>query len=121
MNKFAADRGIPLPDVISTLRREQDLTQWHLPFHNYAGPGTRVFTNILTGVKPTNYLDRVAQEHDVNYTDGTMTQLEADNIMIKKVPLPYLPELFLLNRIFNFGKKTTYPVTVVNYMRDQLV
>ncbi len=41
------------------------------------GPGTRVITNVLEGVKPVNYVDALALQHDIRYLrDGE--QFESD-------------------------------------------
>jgi hypothetical protein len=39
----------------------------HLPFHNYAGPGTPVYNNIIDGIKPTTTFDAISLVHDVEY------------------------------------------------------
>lgn len=50
--------------------------EYHLPGHNYAGPGTRVKSNILNDIKPTTALDAAALVHDVEYLSGLYTQAD---------------------------------------------
>jgi hypothetical protein len=49
------------------MEKENNNIEHHLPFHNYAGPGTKVITRILRGDIPVNYLDATALIHDVEY------------------------------------------------------
>lgn len=42
-------------------------TEYHLPFHNFAGPGTHIIERLEKGVKPTTDLDLAALIHDVEY------------------------------------------------------
>lgn len=41
--------------------------EFHLPGHNYAGPGTHVKNRVLNRVKPTTALDTAALIHDIEY------------------------------------------------------
>lgn len=50
--------------------------EYHLPGHNYAGPGTRVKSNIINDVKPTTALDAAALVHDVEYLSGLYKQAD---------------------------------------------
>lgn len=38
-----------------------------LPGHSYMGPGTKVITNLLNNLKPTDDVDKAAFEHDIDY------------------------------------------------------
>lgn len=62
----------------------EDSTQYHLPFHNYLGPGTHVVSNMLSGVEPVNVMDRIAMFHDYDYLSG-MPQQEADALMTSRL------------------------------------
>jgi len=42
-------------------------SDWTLPGHNYAGPGTAVVDNLVNGVRPINNFDHAALHHDVDY------------------------------------------------------
>lgn len=42
-------------------------SHWHLPYHNYAGPGTDIEGNILRNKLPVNALDTAALIHDIEY------------------------------------------------------
>lgn len=55
--------------------------QFHLPGHNYTGPGTNVHRNIALGVKPINKVDEAAMRHDIAYHEALkngLPQKEAD-------------------------------------------
>lgn len=41
--------------------------EYHLPFHNYAGPGTNVFDNVMNGKMPYSNVDLTSLYHDVDY------------------------------------------------------
>jgi len=58
----------------------EDTNQYHLPFHNYAGPGTRVQEQILSGKLPVTGIDAAALVHDIEYLTG-IPQTTADNQM----------------------------------------
>lgn len=49
------------------LSNEKNNTQYHVPGFEYMGPGTRIATNIVNNVKPTNHTDHVALHHDLDY------------------------------------------------------
>jgi hypothetical protein len=49
------------------MEREKAYIEHHLPFHNYAGPGTKIVTRVLRGDIPINYLDASALIHDIEY------------------------------------------------------
>ncbi len=46
---------------------ELDQYDFTLPGHNYMGPGTRVITNLIEDLKPTDYMDQVSLDHDLDY------------------------------------------------------
>jgi len=48
-------------------------TEWHVPGHNYTGPGTHVINRVLAHTYPRNSTDRKSFVHDVEYliTAGT--------------------------------------------------
>lgn len=51
---------------------------------NYAGPGTDLDYNLLNEIKPVDPIDRIALEHDYNYTIHPNEQEVADIIALKK-------------------------------------
>lgn len=51
---------------------------------NYAGPGTDLDYNLLNEIKPVDPIDRIALEHDYNYTIHPNEQEVADVIALKK-------------------------------------
>jgi len=67
----------------------EDTNQYHLPFHNYAGPGTHVQNQVLSGKLPVTGIDAAALVHDIEYLAG-VPQTTADNQMwvnlIKEYP-----------------------------------
>lgn len=44
--------------------------QFHLPGHNYTGPGTNLLLNMEKGLKPINDVDKAALEHDIEYFEN---------------------------------------------------
>lgn len=67
----------------------EDSTQYHLPYHNYAGPGTNTIKNLLNNVQPTTYIDRAALIHDIEYIKPG-NQLKADRNMITNMDKAFL-------------------------------
>lgn len=65
--------------VIDLEMNNRDFT---LPGHSYMGPGTRVVTNLVNDVKPTDYMDTISLEHDIDYVFAeTMADIrEADKL-----------------------------------------
>jgi len=111
----------------SLLQRE-----FHLPGHNYAGPGTRVISKVLAGVKPTSQLDAAALVHDVEYLSGNYVRADSNmeynlgkNLhpatvattlsFLAKDLVGYKPETdikaydYLKNEVVNKGLLTEYP------------
>lgn len=41
--------------------------EYHLPGHNYMGPGTKVVDRLKMGALPTSYGDTLALNHDIDY------------------------------------------------------
>lgn len=66
---------------------EKQQTEHHIPGKNYVGPGTKIATRIRKGIKPNGKLDKLAQIHDVDYLDKTMTRDEADKKMADGLPI----------------------------------
>lgn len=90
--------------------KEKANKQFHVPGYNYLGPGTKIGTNIINGIKPINHLDELARRHDLDYLDGTKSRKEADEIMLKDLKLPIKPIIKLglsLGRKFDIGNKNT--------------
>jgi len=44
-------------------------TSWqiHYPGMNYMGPGTHIIQNVIDNVQPTNRVDAVTRQHDIDY------------------------------------------------------
>lgn len=51
---------------------EEPLNQeeYHVPYHNYAGPNTRTVARVINGDKPTTLLDAASLIHDIEYYSG---------------------------------------------------
>lgn len=41
--------------------------EYHVPFHNYIGPGTHIIDRINKRIMPTNKTDLAAMLHDIDY------------------------------------------------------
>lgn len=59
--------------------------EFHLPFHNYAGPGTHVIERLTKGYKPTTDLDYASLIHDIEYMDPRLTKEQADKNMVENL------------------------------------
>lgn len=75
-----------------------------MPYHNYAGPGTRVSTRLFDGDKPVSGLDAAALVHDVEYELGD--QYAADNNMMFNLfkEYPLFPQIAIYTRLSFFVK-----------------
>jgi hypothetical protein len=65
----------------------------HMPGHNYMGPGTNVAQKISKGIKPANYGDFIAMQHDIDYLknagkDVRKIDLLAAASLLKQPTLP---------------------------------
>lgn len=56
-------------------------TEYHIPFHNYAGPGTHITSRIIRGVQPINFIDEAALLHDIEYIKPD-NKIAADTKMV---------------------------------------
>lgn len=70
----------PLRPPKTNLYSEDQSIQHHLPYHNYAGPGTHIQQNIEAGLRPTSGIDAAALIHDIDYLSGRL-QSDADKYM----------------------------------------
>lgn len=61
---------------------ELSSSEWHLPFHKYAGPGTHIINNLQQHVQPTTALDRISRHHDIEYLKPN-NQQQADSEMVE--------------------------------------
>ncbi len=43
------------------------LGEWHLPGHNFTGPGTRLEERLERGDEPVNRVDALSLHHDIRY------------------------------------------------------
>jgi len=41
--------------------------EWHLPGHNFTGPGTRLTQRLERGDEPVNRVDELSLHHDIRY------------------------------------------------------
>jgi hypothetical protein len=89
---------------------KENNTQYHLPYHNYAGPGTNTIKNILEGKIPTTYIDRAALIHDIEYIKPN-NQDVADNNMIANMDR----EFFLGKPVHNFIHKLFIAKNIIGY------
>ena len=53
--------------------------EYHPPFANFMGPGTKLHEKLKKGIKPINKADAASMEHDIAY-DIAMTQYKDDPI-----------------------------------------
>jgi hypothetical protein len=65
----------------SQFSNEKHNTELHIPGTNYIGPGTKIATRVMTGVKPTSDVDHVALHHDIDYlrSNGAYMSMLADD------------------------------------------
>jgi len=83
-----------------------------LPFHNYAGPGTNVGSQLLNNKKPTTAIDAAALIHDIEYFRGD--QAIADQTMFDNInqnvllaPFANIAKLaFKVKDLFGYNVKT---------------
>jgi hypothetical protein len=72
----------------------------HLPFHNYAGPGTHLNTRINRGDIPINKIDAAALIHDMEYVRDS-NRVHADEHMTQSLGNgTYLSSGNLFKKIF---------------------
>jgi len=45
----------------------EETLEFHLPGHNFTGPGTHVIERVEQSVQPVNRTDAIALTHDINY------------------------------------------------------
>ena len=61
--------------------------EWHVPGYQFSGPGTKLQKRLKRGNKGINRLDRIAKQHDIDYTAGRSLKdkHKADRKMIKSI------------------------------------
>lgn len=72
----------------------EDSTEYHLPFHNYAGPGTHIAERVARGDKPVSGVDASALVHDIEYLTGEQKRADSNMVsnLLKKYPFtPMIP------------------------------
>lgn len=106
--------------VLPFLINESRLTPRHLPFHNYAGPGTHVAYNVLNGVEPVGVIDAAALIHDIEYTSDQISQSDADENMISNIErygIPIIPSIisfcFRVKDVFGYSPETNHKVAIL--------
>lgn len=54
--------------------------EWHLPGHNFTGPGTKLKYRLERGDEPVNKVDALSLHHDMRYEfyDSTFERFRAD-------------------------------------------
>lgn len=72
-------------DVVSLINKLP--FEFHLPGHNYTGPGTNLELNIEKGLKPINDVDKAALKHDLEYSENKDLEKRhiADRDMINSI------------------------------------
>lgn len=65
----------------AAIDREKQLTEYHYPGYSYMGPGTKIVTNIVAGIKPINELDTIARRHDIDYISGSYDSADVKAIL----------------------------------------
>ena len=66
--------------------KKPETGEYHVPFHNYLGPGTKYAARQKRGDKPTNRFDEIAMEHDGAYNRSRKAKdrRKADRKMIRQ-------------------------------------
>lgn len=67
-----------LDELLNQYTYNEKSKEWHLPFHNFIGPGTHILTRLKNGVKPINKADAAALIHDVEYLNPYIDERDAD-------------------------------------------
>lgn len=106
-NFFIEEDGdeVEMPKLKQVYQRQhwlfpESITQqeYNLPFHNYAGPGTRTKARIIDGDKPVNTLDAAALVHDVEYMSGLYDRADTNilNNLAQNAPSTFMPTLLAM-------------------------
>ena len=74
--------GVDIQKMITKLPFE-----FHIPGYQYAGPGTKLKKRLKRGDPGINRLDRIAKQHDIDYTKANSLQdkWKADSKMMKAI------------------------------------
>lgn len=76
-------------EVGNAIANELPTTEYHVPLHNFMGPGTHVITKLVEQEQPTTVFDKASMIHDVEYVKPG-NQWRADNNMwlnlVKEAP-----------------------------------
>lgn len=59
------------------------MPEFHLPGHNFTGPGTKFEKRVKRGDKPINKVDQISYEHDMAYHEGRNRSV-ADRKYVKR-------------------------------------
>ncbi len=72
---------------LSEIGELEDTAQFHMPGHNYMGPGTHTISNILSQLEPVDSVDKLSRKHDLDYLKARNNNdlLAADNSMINSL------------------------------------
>lgn len=97
-------------ELYSQWHTHKNTKEYHIPYHNYAGPGTHVIDRLLYNKKPVNYLDEAALIHDIDYMNPYITKDQADanmaNNLAKTGAIASALATRLVLKLFNgFGNK----------------
>lgn len=102
----------PQPYTVHTDRIE-DSKEYHLPFHNYAGPGTHILEKLRNHVAPTTDFDKASMIHDIEYL--YLPQRVADDNMWKNL----VRESIFNIPAANFARAAFYLKDIVGYQTDK--
>lgn len=103
---YTKENNLKIHDIIV----KENTKEFHIPFHNYAGPGTHVLERLNNNRRPTNDLDYASLIHDIEYMNPNITKKQADDNMINnlkktKHPMVALGASVLLKLFNKMGSK----------------
>lgn len=83
-NKLTGDNKEECELFQEAIKNEKKNKEFHLPFYNFCGPGTKVVTRLNKGDTGINKLDNACKVHDVDYYvhagDNIALQNSDDNL-----------------------------------------
>jgi hypothetical protein len=84
-------------ELLANYANSENTSELHMPYHNYAGPGTHTVSRLLKGDMPVSYIDKAALVHDIEYLKPGNKAI-ADVNMYRNL-MKQRPELFVLNTL----------------------
>jgi len=106
-------------NLLTEIRKERNFTQFHVPFHNYLGPGTKVVTNIFKHRLPINKYDAAALIHDIEYLNGDYDKADQNFSQNINDPLGHFLTLILKGRKI-IGYRPEKNVLLYNRLKNML-